>query len=233
MGNTSNNITDMQKTLSENFQQLTNLSVSAFKPVMEGMINNMSSISNTILKKGLPKIKIPLLNSGNCDCCPPEQTCPPHCIAAITRYAMEGERIITPFTVKNDCSQTKTYRIGVRELKDENGQLAPDQPVLNKNFVTLDAGRSEQVLVTIDLANFKNGSTYTAEIVLREKEINQNVCFTLIVANANSTIVTPLDEQQYKLRWQSWKDHYYCERPTFSREVETRTEANVLSIADK
>jgi hypothetical protein len=233
MANTTNNVADIQKTLTNNLQQLTNLSVSAFKPVMEGMINNMSSISNSILKNGLPQIKIPSLNTGDCDCCPPKQTCPPHCIAAITRSAMEGERIITAFTVKNDCSHTKSYRIGVRELKDENGAMAPAQPTLNKNFVTLDAGRSEQVLVTLDLANFSNGSTYTTEIVLREKEINQNICFTLIVENSNSTLVTPQDENQYKLRWQSWKDHYYCERPTFSRVIDTRQDANVLSIDDK
>ena len=142
---------------------------------------------------------------------------------------MEGERIITPFIVKNDCSETKTYRIGVRELKDESGGLAPAQPILNKTIVTLDPGRSEHVLVSLDLDNFKAGSTYTTEIVLREKEINQNVCFTLIVDNADGTVVTPQDEQQYRLRWQSWKDHYYCERPTISRIPGT----NVLSIAGK
>lgn len=233
MGNTTNNIADLQKTLTDNFQQLTNSSLSAFKPVMEGIINNVSSISNSILKNGLPQIKIPQLSTSNCDCCPPKQTCPPHCIAAITRYAIQGERIITAFTVENNCSQTKSYRIGVRELKDESGNLAPSQPMLNKTFVTLDPGRSEQVLVTLDLANFQNGSTYTTEIVLREKEINQNVCFTVIVESISSTTVTPLDENQYKLRWQSWKDHYYCERPTFSRTTDTRQDANVLSIADK
>lgn len=228
MGKTTDNIADIQKTLTENFQQLTNLSVSAFKPVMEGMINNMATISNTILKSGLPLIKIPQLKSSS-DCCPPQETCPPHCIASITRSAMQGERIVVPFTVKNDCGNIKTYRIGVRELKDENGELAPAQPVLNKNSVTLDPGRSEQVLMTVDLGNFKNGSTYTTEIVLREKEINQNICFTLNVENAGSTIVTPQDEQQYLLRWQSWKDHYYCERPKTSR----TTGANVFSISGK
>jgi len=229
MANTSDNIADIQKTLSSNLQQLTNLSVSAFKPVMEGMINNMASMSKSFLKSGLPLIKIPQLKS-NCDCCPPEETCPAHCIASITRNAMQGERIITAFTVKNDCSHTKTYRIGVRELKDENGELAPAQPVLNKNAVTLEPGRSEQVLMRLDLDNFKNGSTYTTEIVLREKEINQNICFTLKVENASSTIVTPQDEQQYLLRWQSWKDHYYCERPTVSRTV---SGTNVFSISGK
>jgi len=233
MGNTSNSIADMQKTLTDNFQQLTNLSLSAFKPVVEGMINNVSSMSNSILKNGLPQIKIPQLGASDCDCCPPKQTCPPHCIAAITRYGIQGERIITAFTVENDCSKTKSYRIGVRELKDESGNLAPSQPQLNKTFVTLDPGRSEQVLVTLDLANFSNGSTYATEIVLREKEINQNVCFTVIVENISSTTVIPQDENKYKLRWQSWKDHYYCERPTFSRVIDTRQGANVLSIADK
>lgn len=229
MGKTTDNIAEIQKTLTENLQQLTNLSVSAFKPVMEGMINTMATIGNTILKSGLPVIKIPKIKTSSCDCCPPEETCPPHCIASITRTAIQGERIIVSFTVKNDCSHAKTYRVGVRELKDENGELAPSQPVLNKNSVTLDPGRSEQVLMTIDLDNFKTGSTYTTEIVLREKEINQNICFTLNVESAGSTVVSPQDEQQYLLRWQSWKDHYYCERPRISR----TTGANVLSISGK
>lgn len=228
----SGNIADLQKTVTENLQQLTNLSMNAFKPVMEGMISNVSNISNSILKTGLPQIKIPQFKIGNSNCCPPEETCPPQCIASITKNAMEGERMIAAFTVKNDCSKTKSYRIGVRELKDESGNMAPAQPTLNKSFITLDAGRSEQVLVMLDLANFKNGSTYSTEIVLREKEINQNVCFTVNVGNASSTTVTPQDENKYKLRWQSWKDHYYCERPS-GRIVGTRNEANVLSIADK
>lgn len=230
MESKSSNTADMQKMLSDNFQQLTNISMNAFKPMMEGMINNISTISNSILKNGLPAIKIPQLNTtSNCDCCPPEESCPPHCIASITRYAMAGERIIVPFMVKNDCNQTKTYRVGVRELNNETGAAAPSQPVLNKSFVTLDPGRSEQVLVMVDLANFNNGSTYTTEIVLREKEINQNICFTLVVTDATSVVVTPESEQQYLLRWQSWKDHYYCERPMISR----NPGANVLSISGK
>ena len=228
MESKSHNTDDLQKTLTDNFQQLTNLSLSALKPVMEGVINSMSSITNSILKNGIPTIQIPLIGGSNCDC-PPKENCPPHCIAAIKRTAMPGERIITSFTVKNNCNKTKTYRIGVRELKDENGALAPAQPVLNKNSVTLDPGVSEQVLVSVDLSNFNNGSTYTTEIVLREKEINQNICFTIKVDNSGSTTVSPLDEQQYLLRWQSWKDHYYCERPALSK-VPNR---NVLSIAGK
>lgn len=228
MESKSNNTADLQKTLTDNFQQITNLSLSALKPVMEGMINSMSSISNSILKNGIPTIQIPKIGESNCDC-PPKDNCPPHCIAAIERTAIPGERIITSFSVKNNCNKTKTYRIGVRELKDENGALAPAQPALNKNSVTLDPGASEQVLISIDLSNFNNGSTYKTEIVLREKEINQNVCFTVKVDPSGSTSVAPLDEQQYLLRWQSWKDHYYCERQILPN-VPNR---NVLSITGK
>lgn len=220
---------DMQKMLSDNLQQLTNLSISTLKPMMEGFANNISTISNSILKNGLPLIKIPKLNTGNCNCCPPEESCPPHCISAITKSAMEGERIVIPFMVKNDCNETKTYRIGIRELSDENGVVAPAQLLLNKNAVTLDPGRSEQVLITVDLANFKNGSTYTTEIVLREKDINQNICFTLVVEDPKAAVVIPHSEQQYQLHWQSWRDHYYCGKPGFNRKPGT----NVLSIAGK
>lgn len=229
MESKSTTATDMQKMLSDNLQQLTNLSISTLRPMMEGFINNISAINNSVIKKGLPLIKIPKLNAGNCDCCPPEESCPPHCIASITKSAMEGERIIIPFMVKNDCNQIKTYRVGVRELIDENGAVAPAQPALNKSAVTLEPGRSEQVLIALDLANFKTGSTYTTEIVLREKDINQNICFTLIVEDPKAIVVTPYSEQKYRLRWQSWKDHYYCEKPTTNRTPGT----NILSIAGK
>jgi len=229
MDSKSTTTADVQKTLADNFQQLTNLSVSTLKPMMEGFLKNITAINNSVIKNGLPLIQIPQLNTGNCDCCPPQESCPPHCIASITRNALEGERIVVPFMVKNDCNQTKTYRIGVRELNDENGAAAPSQPVLNKNSVTLDPGRSEKVLITVDLSDFKNGSIYTTEIVLREKEINQNICFTLTVEDPNATVVIPQSEQQSRLKWQSWKDHYYCEKPTVNRTPGT----NVLSIAGK
>ncbi|MEO7962111.1 MAG: hypothetical protein ABIR19_11220, partial [Ginsengibacter sp.] len=157
----SSSAAGMQKMMSDNIQQLTNLSISTLKPMMEGLINNISAINNSVIKKGLPNINLPKITSGNCNCCPPEETCPSHCIAAITRRAMAGEKIIESFMIKNDCNQTKTYRIGVRQLDDETGNSAPSQPVLNKSTVTLEPGRSEEVLVTVDLANFKNGSTYT------------------------------------------------------------------------
>lgn len=229
MQSKSTTTADVQKMLTDNIRQLTNLSISTLKPVMESWINNISAINNAVVKNGMPVIQIPKLNIGNCDCCPPTASCPPHCIASISRNAMQGERVIIPFMVKNDCNQTKTYRIGVRELNDENGTAAPAQPLVNKNSVTIDPGRSEQVLITVDLADFKSRSTYSTEIVLREKEINQNICFTLIVEDSTATVVTPQSEQNYRLKWQSWKDHYYCEKPTLNR----ATGSNVLSIAGK
>ncbi|MBC7874806.1 MAG: hypothetical protein H7Y01_12465, partial [Ferruginibacter sp.] len=120
---------------------------------------------------------------------------------------------IVPFMVKNTCSHAKTYRIGVRELIDADGRPAPSQPILNKQTITLQPGRSERVLMQIDLDKFENGSSHSTEIVIRENEINQNICFTLKVNNDCQQVVTaePQDEKKYKLRWQSWQSHYYCE----------------------
>lgn len=215
MDNNTNTLSGLQQTLTDNFQQLTNLSLSAFKPLMDGMMNNLNSANKSFMQNTSTVLKFPTLNN-DCDCCPPKNECPPHCIASITRTAMSGERIIVPFLIKNTCSQTKTYRVGIRDLVDQaNNQPAPSQPQLNKNYVTLQPNQTEEVLMTIDLMQFNTGSTYTAEIVVREKEINQNICFTLIVANSKNIVTaTPKDEKSYRLRWQSWKDHYYCERPT-------------------
>lgn len=210
------NADSIQKIIGDSMQSLTDTSLSFIKPVLDSMVSNVSSISKSASADGsifkLPQIKIPQLKlQENCNCCPPEETCPPHCMASIKRTAMVGERIIVPFNVKNNCSHTKTFRIGVRELLDEKGTIAPEQPRLNKQSVTLSPGRSEQVLLSLDLAKFNNGSTYTAEIVLREKEINQNICFTLYTGDHAAITAQPQDEQKYKLKWQSWKSHFYCE----------------------
>lgn len=212
MDSKTNNSAGLQQVLSNSMQNLANVSLKAIKPILDGVISNVSAINKSVLEGGLPAIKIPQFKTQDSDCCPPQQTCPPHCLTSISHCAMQGERIMVPFIVKNTCSQTKTYRIGVRELKDQDGNLAPTQPQLNKQSVTLDPGRSERVLMLIDLDKFNSGSVYTTEIVLREKEINQNICFTLMVDdNCNAVTAEPQDEQKYMLRWQSWQSHFYCE----------------------
>ncbi len=218
MENNTGTLSGLQQTLTDNLLQLTNLSVSTLKPLMDSVVNNLSSANKAFLQNTSTVLKFPTLNN-DCDCCPPKNECPPHCIASITRTAMNGERIIVPFLIKNACSQTKTYRVGVRDLVDQsNNQPAPFQPQLNKTGVTLAPNQSEEVLMSVDLMQFNTGSTYTAEIVVREKEINQNICFTLIVANPSGIVTaTPKDEKSYRMRWQSWKDHYYCERPILTQ----------------
>lgn len=221
----TNNQSDnsLPQMLTDNFQKMTTVSMEAMQPLMENMVENMSNFNKTISDSGLPTLNI--FGSGKkSKCCPPEETCPPHCIATINRQAMAGERIIVPIIVSNKCNTQKTYRVGVRELMDVEGNLAPSQPVLNKTSLTIEPGRSERVLMTLDLANYNNGSSYKAEVVIREREINQNVCFTLNVNDNNGTEVSPLDEKKFKLKWQSWQSHFYCEpRPN-------RLNANIRTL---
>ena len=212
MSNTSYNTSGLQKVLTDSLQNMADLSIGSIKPLVDGMVKNMTAVNSAVYSGGLPAIKLPQIKLQDSNCCPPENTCPPHCLASIKRYAMQGERVVVPFLVKNACNIAKTYRIGVRELMDADGNMAPSQPVLNKNSVTVQPGRSERVLMMIDLEKFTNGSEYTTDIVLREKDINQNICFTLCVdADCNTVTATPQDEQKYRLRWQSWQSHYYCE----------------------
>ncbi len=212
MENKQNTAAGLQQVLTDSIQKMANLSIGNMKPFIEGMMNNLTAINKTVIDSGIPAIKIPSIKIQDCDCCPPKNDCPPHCIASISKCAMAGERILVPFKIKNTCSILKTYRIGVRELKSDDGQPAPAQPRLNKQSVTLEPGRSERVLMTIDLEKFNNGSVYATEIVLRENEINQNICFTLSLDGDCHTIVAePQDEKKYRLRWQNWQSHYYCE----------------------
>jgi hypothetical protein len=207
--NSNNNLQDM---LSKTMADLSSTSLKMVQPMLKNMMDMYTQAGQSVLKGDYSSLQLPKLGKETCHCCPPDCHCPPHCIAAIERRAMRGERIIVPFTVKNTCSKQKSYQIGVRELKDQNGGLAPSQPKLNRYTLTLDPGQSIRVLMLVDLASFTNGSTYQTEIVLREKQYNQNVCFTLFVEDGDSVLVQPQDEKEMNMRWQSWQDHYWCEK---------------------
>lgn len=202
----------LSDTVMDNIQTLTDMSFDFYKNLFDNVFQNNSTFSQNasqLSKNALDPLKA-MFNSG--ECCPPKQECPPHCIATLHRRAMKGERILVPFQIKNCCGGVKTYRAGIRELKDQDNKPAAAQPKLNKNSVTLQPNASERVLMILDLANFETG-TYTAEIVVREKEYNQNICFTLTVGDESGILVCPHDEKKYKLKWQSWQSHYYCEPP--------------------
>jgi hypothetical protein len=129
---------NLQSLISDTLTQIADNSLQSFKPVMESMLNNITSMGQSVKNINTGSLTLPKLYKETCNCCPPEDKCPPHCIAQITRIAAEDERILVPFLVKNTCSETKTYRIGVRELKDQDGKPAPFQPQLNKQSVTVD-----------------------------------------------------------------------------------------------
>lgn len=205
-----NNTTNLQQTLTQNLKQLSDLSLSLAQPLVGNLAENFTSLSQSVLSSAPAAINIPKFKLQSDDCCAPKNECPPHCLHQIHRTAMVGERILIPFIVKNGCSSAKTYRIGVRELKDLDGQMAPDQPLVNKASVSLAGGQQERVLLMIDLSKFAE-KTYQVEVVLREKDYNQNLCITLQVGSSAAPVVIPVDEKKYRLRWQSWKDHFYCD----------------------
>ena len=193
-------------TLTSSLQTVADLYTKTMQSAIGNTMSNIGTMSEVMNKMGItPK--------GKNTCCPPTDECPPHCLVQLTRNAFSGERIVVPFGVKNTCKQQKRYRIGIRELKHINGSVAPSQPVLNKQEVLLEHGETEMVLMMIELKGFEAG-TYNAEIVLREREINQNICFTLQVDDYKELVVAePLEEIQYRLHWQSWQRHFFCETP--------------------
>ena len=163
-----------------------------------------------LLEAGLEKANMILSSDGECGTCPHENTCPPKWIGNIYRKAMAMESILVPITIANSCSEAKTYKIGLRELRDVDGNLAPSQPILNKNNFTLEPNSSTRILMGINLANFSN-KTYQQEIVVREQDFNQNILFTLEVVDDQGEVFIPVDEKKFRLKWQSWKTHFYCE----------------------
>ncbi|MGB5943672.1 MAG: hypothetical protein WBG71_12390 [Leeuwenhoekiella sp.] len=197
-------------TVMDNLQNLTDMSMEFYSTMLNNVTGNNSQFSENVSQLGknaLQPLKS-MFNSG--DCCPPKEECPPHCLTTIHRQAMPGERIVVPFQVYNDCNTAKNYQIGVRSLTDQDGNPAPDQPHLNKHSIQLQPHAKERVLVVLDLGNFSTGN-FSTEVVLREREYNQNICLNITVTDRSGPLVTPFEEKKYKLKWQSWKSHYYCE----------------------
>lgn len=214
MNNFEKNLTEMQENFTYVFRTLTDLSAAAIKSSIATSTKSVEGYQKSITDIGIPTFRLPNFYGKESakDCCVPKEECLPRCILEIERHAHSGERVIVQFIVKNTSNDAKTYRVGLREMINIDGTIAPSQPTLNKHLVALSAGAEESVLLTVDLANYATGTAYSAEIVIREKDINQNICFSLIVdSNSNSLIAKPLDEKKYLLRWQSWRSHFYNE----------------------
>jgi hypothetical protein len=191
---------------------LSDLSISAMKTTVENSTRSFEAMNRIASDVGLRNLNLPGMSEWESECCPPKQKCPPHCILEIFRNAYPGEVIVVPFMVKNTCQTYKTYKVGVRELKNINGSPAPTQPQLDKQQVSLAPGQSELVKMYLDVRTYNPGESFATEIVIREKEYNQNICFNLSMKGfGDAPVARPMDEKKYKLKWLSWRSHFYCE----------------------
>ena len=59
MDSKTNNSAGLQQVLSNSMQNLANVSLKAIKPILDGVISNVSAINKSVLEGGLPAIKIP------------------------------------------------------------------------------------------------------------------------------------------------------------------------------
>jgi len=198
----------------KNIQSLFEMSTSTLKNIIDKNIISFGKPNNYSDNLSFSSIR----NNGNCDsecdsgCCPPKQKCPPKFLAIINREAFKGERITVPFKIFNKTGITRNYRIGLRPLKEDNGNSAPSQPVLNKHSVTLDPGQSELVIMVIDLLNFETGHQYKTNIVVREDKINQNILFNLnVLPYINISQAEPWDENRIRSNFSGWQSHFYCD----------------------
>jgi hypothetical protein len=210
----------MQKPFSSSFsfanatQQMKRISDAAGKMITDNTNNNLQFFNELQNVMGLTGVNPFQVKSSSCNACPPDCDCPPQCLASIIRDANIGEVIVIPFRVRNSLQTAKTYKVGVRPIYDDNGNLLPEQPSLNKTSLTLQPGQAVLVEMTMDLTKgYTAGNSYSTEIVIREQDINQNVCFTLNVNAATLiTEVSPLSENSYYSHFQSWQSHYYCDK---------------------
>jgi hypothetical protein len=150
-------------------------------------------------------------------CCPPEDVCPPRCLLTLCRDAYPGEVIVVPFVIHNASSFAKTYQVGVHPLLDEEGNAAPASATLDQTSVTVAPFQSRLVQMRINLNGFKAGSVYHTDVVIRERDHNQDICFTLNVKSfADAPVATPLDERKMNRHFVGWQAHFYCDE---SRDV--------------
>jgi hypothetical protein len=211
--NVSNSVKQLTDATTRMFQNNINNNLQWFND-----LQNILGISSTQASK------------NDCSACPPECDCPPQCMLSITRDANPGETIIVSFKVKNTLQSAKIYMVGVRPFYDDNGNTLSSQPLLNKTQLNLQPGQSILVEMRLNLSDeYISGNNYSTEIVIREKDVNQNICFNLNVTSNNFIPEAhPLNEQSYFTHFQDWKSHYYCDtRPTISRVVPVNPNVNV------
>lgn len=194
--------------LSKGILQIADVSFAGARKMAADNLQTLGTIANAASTLGIPG----LFPSDDCGCCPPKNECPPSVILSIDRTAYAGERIKVLFNVKNKLNIVKTYKVGVRPLKDQNGSLPANQPVLNKATVTLQPGQVETVTMTIDMVSYLAGHVYETLIVLRELNVNQNIKFTLHVKSYEDIPeAVPRDEKKPIMRFQNWQSHFYCD----------------------
>lgn len=202
--------------VSDNIKRFTDATSQMFINNINNNLQWFNDIQQMLGLSGLPT------NQSNCNACPPDCDCPSQCLLNITRDANAGESIIVAFKVKNTLQTPKVYQVGVRPFYDDNGNTLNNQPAVNKTSINLQPGQSILLQLSLFLGEeYAAGNSYSTEIVIREKDVNQNICFTLNV-NSNNYIpeAYPLNEQQYFSHFQDWKSHYYCDsRPTIHRVV--------------
>ena len=178
---------------------------------LDPVVRSFNKIANTFLLRKSNQTNL-FTKKNNCsDICPPRYECPPRCLLSINRTAKPGERIIVTFNVKNQHLSVRQYKIGIRPLVDDQGQIAPSQPLLDTRLIELQPGQSRMITMIVELTNFKAGQNYQTDIVVREDKFNQNICFALCISDScNTPTAYPWDERIAYNKWLGWQRHFMC-----------------------
>jgi hypothetical protein len=203
---------------SESLSKLNNASMRMMRRAVDDNIRFAGEMQNILSEMG---IALPGASSGKlvqakhpsncqCGCCPPEYDCPPQCLLMLSRSAYPGETVIVPFSIRNTTGVARDYKVGVRDLLDQQGNIAPGQVSINKDVISLQPGQAVTLLAQVNLAQFQTG-IYETDIVLREKDVNQNICFRLeVLPFPDAPEARPWDENKLLTHFQSWQSHFYC-----------------------
>lgn len=212
----ANDATNTMRQWSDSLTKLNNATLRMMRRAVDDNIQFAGEMQNFFSEMGiaLPGTGKPGTakhpSNCQCGCCPPECDCPPRCLLQLTRSAYLGETVVVPFSVRNTTGVARDYKVGVRDLLDQQGNIAPGQVFVNQNSISLQPGQAITLLAQVNLGQFQTG-IYETDIVLREKDVNQNICFRLeVVPFPDAPEARPWDENKLLTHFQSWQSHYYC-----------------------
>jgi len=139
----------------------------------------------------------------------PEQDCPPHCAAAMTWTANQGETVRCTIRVTNTAKTARPFTLTPTAFTGR-GNPATVAAVSPGSF-TLGAGQTQVATATLTVTpDFLEGQSYEGEIRV-QGAYEQGICITLRVQGDDAYQVSVSQgDPPVRIRAHRWYDHFQC-----------------------